>query len=101
MVRVVWTDQAYEDLESVFRYIRRDSKRYAKLFVEKILKSVKRLEYMPESGRIVPESDKRHIRELIVGRYRIIYRIAENQVDILTIRHGARLFTLSDIIDID
>ncbi|RLC10381.1 MAG: type II toxin-antitoxin system RelE/ParE family toxin [Deltaproteobacteria bacterium] len=97
MVKIVWTDQAYEDLESIFRYIRRDSQTYARLLVGKILKSVRQLEYMPESGRIVPESDKRHIRELLVGKYRIIYRTRENLVDILTIRHGARLFTLSDI----
>lgn len=51
------------------------------MLVGKILKSAKRLEDMPESGRIVPEADKRHIRELIVGKYRIIYRTAENRVD--------------------
>lgn len=96
MVEIVWTEQAYEDLEAIFRYIRRDSERYARLFVEKILRSVKQLEFMPESGRLVPEIDKKHIRELIVGKYRIIYRTTESRIDILTIRHGARLFTLSD-----
>jgi len=96
MVKIVWTEQAYEDLEAIFRYIRRDSERYARLFAEKILSAVKRLEFMPESGRLVPEIDKRHIRELIAGKYRIIYRTTESRVDILTIRHGARLFTLSD-----
>jgi len=98
MVKIVWTEQAYEDLESIFSYIRHDSERYARLFVEKIITSVKRLEFMPESGRIVPEVDKTHIRELIIGKYRIIYRTSEYRIDILTIRHGARLFTLSDLI---
>jgi len=96
MVKIVWTEQAYEDLEAIFRYIRRDSEKYARLFAEKILSSVKRLEFMPESGRLVPEIDKKHIREMISGKYRIIYRTTENRIDILTIRHGARLFTLSD-----
>jgi len=96
MVKIVWTEQAYEDLKAIFGYIRRDSERLARLSVEKILTAVKRLEFMPESGRIVPEIDKKHIRELIVGKYRIIYRNTEKCVDILTIRHGARLFTLSD-----
>ncbi len=96
MAKIVWTEQAYEDLEAIFRYIRRDSERYARLFAEKILSSVKRLELMPESGRIVPEINKKYIRELIIGNYRIIYRTTKNQVAILTIRHGARLFTLSD-----
>jgi len=97
MVKIIWTEQAYEDFEAIFNYIRRDSEKYARLFAEKMLASIKRLEFMPESGRIVPEIDKRHIRELIVGKYRIIYRTGEQRVDILTIRHGARLFTLSDL----
>jgi addiction module RelE/StbE family toxin len=98
MVKIGWTEQAYEDLESIYRYIRQDSERYARLFAEKILKSVKQLEFMPESGRIVPETDQTNIRELIIGKYRIIYRTSENRIDILTIRHGARLFTLADLI---
>jgi len=98
MVKIVWTEQAYEDLEAICSYIRRDSDKYARLFAGKILSSVRQLEFMPESGRIVPEIDKTHIRELIVGKYRIIYRTGENRVDILTIRHGARLFMFSDLI---
>lgn len=98
MAAIVWTEHAYEDLESIADYVRRDSENYARLFAKKILTSVKQLEFMPESGRIVPEIEKTHIRELIVGKYRIIYRTTENRVDILTIRHGARLFTLSDLI---
>ena len=97
MVKIVWTEQACEDLEAIVKYIRRDSEKYARLFAGKILKSVKQLEFMPESGRMVPEVNKSHIRELIVGKYRIVYRTTSYRIDILTIRHGAMLFSLSDI----
>jgi addiction module RelE/StbE family toxin len=98
MAKIVWTRLALEDFEAIINYIRRDSDRYAELFAKKILSSVRLLEFMPESGRITPEIEKSNIRELIVGIYRIIYRTHESRVDILTIRHGARLFTLSDLI---
>ena len=41
-------------------------------------------------GRRVPESASRELRELIVERYRIIYRIAGDQLQILTVIHGSR-----------
>jgi addiction module RelE/StbE family toxin len=97
LVKVIWTEQAYEDLEAIFEYISRDSIKYAQLLIEKILTSVKRLELFPESGRIVPECNKKHIRELIVGSYRVIYRTRYECVDILTIRHGATRIDLSHI----
>jgi plasmid stabilization system protein ParE len=37
MAAIVWTEQAYEDLESIADYIRRDSENYARLFAKKIL----------------------------------------------------------------
>jgi plasmid stabilization system protein ParE len=42
-------------------------------------------------GRIVPEFSKVDIRELIEGRYRIVYKIVSKcQIDILTIHHSSR-----------
>ncbi|MCK4677559.1 MAG: type II toxin-antitoxin system RelE/ParE family toxin [Bacteroidales bacterium] len=49
-------------------------------------------------GKIVPEIDKQNIRELVEGRYRIIYKIvSNNQIDILTVHHSARDLTKREI----
>ena len=37
MAKVVWTEQAYDDLEAIFEYISHDSVKYAQLLIEKIL----------------------------------------------------------------
>lgn len=100
MAKVVWTEQAYEDLEAIFEYISHDSVKYAQLLIEKILISVKRLELFPESGRIVPERNEKHIREVIVGNYRIIYRLRSDWVELLMVRHGASRLDIS-VIDED
>lgn len=43
-------------------------------------------------GRIVPELKNAIFRELIIGNYRIIYKIvSKNQIDILTIHLAQRL----------
>jgi plasmid stabilization system protein ParE len=75
MAEIIWTDQALEDIESIAEYISRDSFHYAQLAVRKIFGTVKRLSLFPESGRIVPEIEQKNIKELILGNYRIIYRI--------------------------
>ncbi len=55
------------------------------------------LALFPESGRVVPEYDRRDLRELLFQNYRIVYRIKGNQVQIAAVVHGARL--LSEIWD--
>lgn len=68
-----------------------DSKRYARLQVERIQERTKILKNHPTVGKIVKEIGNTQIRELIEGNYRIIYRnVSSKRVDILMIHHGAR-----------
>ena len=84
MVQINWTFQAKEDLESIVRYISRDSKKYARLQVIKIRLRTKILASHIYAGKVVEEIKREEIRELIEGNYRIIYRIVkEDRVDIL------------------
>jgi toxin ParE1/3/4 len=91
MAQIRWTPQAAEDLKLAAEFIEKDSPHYANLFVIDILASVERLTAFPELGRIVPESSNSSVRELFLGNYRIIYRLHQNVVQILTIYHGLRL----------
>jgi addiction module RelE/StbE family toxin len=87
-----WTEQSANDLELIFNFISRDSEHYATLFIKEIFKTIERLETFPESGRIVPEFNVEIVREIILGNYRIIYRLNKDAVDILTIHHSSQLF---------
>ena len=42
---------------------------------------------LPLSGKIVPECKREDLRELNEHPYRIIYRVKEDQVDVLTVKH--------------
>jgi addiction module RelE/StbE family toxin len=91
MAEIRWTQQAADDLESIAKFIAADSPHYAELFVIDVLRTVERLADFPRLGRIVPELRKPAIREIILGNYRIVFRIRKNVVELLTIYHGARL----------
>lgn len=56
-----------------------------------MLRAVERLEKFRELGRIVPETNDPNIRELILGNYRIVYRLKFDTPEILTIYHSSRL----------
>lgn len=75
MAEVRWTEQAADDLEAIVDYIARDSPHYASLFCLNIMAKIERLEFIPMLGRIVPEMNARTVREILLGNYRIIYRL--------------------------
>ena len=91
MTRVLWTLQAVEDVEAIRNFIARDSPHYAALMAERIVESVERLKEFPRSGRTVPELDREAYREVILGTYRIVYRLEADRAEILTVVHAARL----------
>lgn len=92
MVSVVWTEISIEDLKEIFDFIAADSNRYATITVDKIYHRVESIAASPYIGRVVPEINEKTIRELIVGTYRVVYRIKnDHQIDILRIYHSARL----------
>ena len=95
MAEIRWTVQAADDLEAITRFIAADSPHYAQLFAINVLKAVDRLAIYPRSGRMVPEVGDPAIRELILGNYRIVFRLKTGAVEVLTIYHGARLLDLS------
>ena len=91
MAEVRWTPQAADDLEAIAEFISQDSPGYASIFAVDVIEAVDRIGSFPNIGRIVPETRLPFLREVILGNYRIVYRVLTDAVEILTIYHGARL----------
>lgn len=91
MAQVRWTPQSINDIEHIAEYIARDSQVYASIQTERFFEAIKILEDQVRAGRIVPEIDDGSIREVILGYYRIIYRVVnDEQADVLTVHHSRR-----------
>lgn len=95
MAKIRWTPQGINDLESIANFIAKDSPQFARLFVIDVLRAIDRLLLFPKSGRVVPELNDPHIREIIFGNYRIVYRLKAQTAAILTVHHGSKLFNPS------
>jgi addiction module RelE/StbE family toxin len=94
MKEVVWTRRAIEDVQAIRSFIEHDSPHYSGLVAQRIVAAVERLARFPESGRVVPELERPELREVIHGPYRIVYRVRENRVDVLTVHHSARILRM-------
>ncbi|HXH10048.1 MAG TPA: type II toxin-antitoxin system RelE/ParE family toxin [Alphaproteobacteria bacterium] len=90
MASIIWTVGAQDDLRGIVEYIGRDSTVYAADVAGRIVSAVERLCRHPKLGRVVPEYEDETIRELIVGNYRVVYRLRRQRVGIVAIVHGSR-----------
>ncbi len=97
MAEVRWSPKAVLELEDICVTIAGDSESAAQRFAERVVRATRQLTDFPRSGRMVPEFGRDDVRELIVQRYRVVYRLVEYAAEITTVRHGARLLDISDI----
>ena len=91
-MRVVWSPLADRQVDEAVEYIAHDDPIAALKWLEHILERVKALARFPDSGRVVPETQREDVREIIVSRYRVMYRRRDDRVEIVAIRHEARAF---------
>lgn len=88
--RVTWADAAVEHLDEAVAYLAPRSLAGAHRLLESAIAAAASLETLSERGRVVPELELATIRELLVGRYRLIYSIGADEVVVLAFLHGAR-----------
>jgi plasmid stabilization system protein ParE len=89
---VVWTDRALQDIEAIGDHIGRDSPAAASSWVARLCKAAEKAGVAPLGGRCVPELGRQDIREVFLRTYRVVYLVTAEQVVILTIFEGHRLF---------
>lgn len=85
---VFWAEIAEQDLTAIIKYIHSDNPLAARNSLEKIKTSALKLAALPQRGRIVPELLQQGIllyRELVVPPWRIIYRISDSVVFVLSV----------------
>ena len=96
-MKVFWTHMAYRRLEEIFSYIEKDSLNNAGRWVDKLVKKTNQLKDFPKVGRVVSEGGSANIREIIYGNYRIIYKVKDDAIYVLTVRHFKQILPIKEI----
>jgi len=97
-MKIVWSPLAIDSAAEIAEYISSDNPAAARVGGDKIFEKVALLSSSPEIGRVVPEIERKEIREIIFGNYRIIYRLESVSISILTIRHGKQILPVDEIL---
>ena len=79
--QVKFSRSAESDIEDIVRYISIDDPSQALRFGRFLIHHARGLAQFPERGRVVPEFNDDSIRELIVRRYRIVYRLNHHHAE--------------------
>jgi plasmid stabilization system protein ParE len=91
-MKLRWSPRAERDLYRIGDYIALDDPRAAVRWIARLRARMRRAAVMPRAGRMVPEHSDDQVREVILGNYRIVYRIEDRVVTVLVVAEGhARL----------
>ena len=96
-MRVAWTEQAFRRLAEIEDYIADDDPEAALAWTGRLLERAELLAEFPGMGRRVPEIPLAPFRELILGNYRLVYRVRAGVVEVLTVFEAHRLLPRNDL----
>ena len=91
--KILWADVAKQDISDIIEYIAIDNPANALKILQKIKKMASILHSLPERGRVVPELQDQGIlryREIVTTPWRIIYRISDKNVYVLSVLDARR-----------
>jgi toxin ParE1/3/4 len=87
---LIWSARARRELREIGDYIARDKPEAAIRWIETLAAMAEQAAALPFAGRRVPEFGRDDVREVIKRGYRVIYRVFEDRVEIVTVREGHR-----------
>jgi toxin ParE1/3/4 len=94
--KILWTDSAQADLESIIDFIAEEDPRNALRVLDRLEKRARTLRRFPERGRILSEMRTLDVflyRELIEKPWRLIYRFDDKRVYVLAVLDSRRELT--------
>ena len=78
-MKVILSKEAKSDMDNIYKYIARNSIKYAIENDKAIRTTIHKLEFYPYCGRYIPEFLNKKYRELIFKHYRIFYEVIEEK----------------------
>ena len=101
MARLIWTETAIKDLETIAEYIALDKMDAAQRYVQKVFSSAERLERFPKSGSIPPEISNLPYRQVVVPPCRVFYRCEKEYVFIIHVMRSEQALNIDTLIEKD
>ena len=85
--RVVWSEQASHALDAAVGYVAQESLPAARRLLDEALAAAGSLDTLSERGSIAPETNDPAVRQLLIQRYRLLYEVTDDEVQVLAFLH--------------
>lgn len=92
MRRVRWSLRSTHDLLDIGEFIAQGDPVAARAWIGRLRARVALAAITPLAGRVVPELNRRDVREVFLRSYRIVYQVLPRELAVLTIFEGHRRF---------
>ena len=91
------SDSALEDLQNIKEYyLELNIPDVGSNFIAALFEHIETLTIHPNIGRVVPEFDEKHIRELIHPPFRIVYLRGQKSIQVVRVWRSERLLRLQE-----
>ncbi len=95
---ILFSNSALSDLDEIKRYyLELGAVEVGDDIVASAFSHIETLVDHPDIGRVVPEFEQQHIRELIHSPYRIIYLRGESHIQVIRIWRSERLLNINQV----
>lgn len=89
-MQVHWSHKALAQLADIAEGLQVHSVEAADRLADELIAASHRLADFPLLGRVVPEGNFPQVRELFIGKYRLVYTAGDLQIEIIAVLHQAR-----------
>lgn len=94
-MKITISNSAFGDLEEIIEYYNDEGVVHiGQRFVQEIIEHIQVLSEHPDSGRVVPEFELSHIREIIHAPFRVVYLREKNTIKVIRVWRSERLLLL-------
>lgn len=97
-MRVIWAPRAIVRATEIGAYFAAERPNSARRWVKELFALAAGLRRHPRVGRKVPEAGRDELRQVLHGKYRLIYRIERTRLVVLTVRHCRRTWDPAEVI---
>lgn len=94
---LVWSNVALARLLEIRDSLAEKDPRAARKVLRLLVDRAEQLADFPHLGRVVPELPESELRELVERHYRIVYRVRERAVEVVTVFEGYREFPKGEV----
>ncbi|MFN8618761.1 MAG: type II toxin-antitoxin system RelE/ParE family toxin [Dehalococcoidia bacterium] len=85
---VIWLPRALDDVHRIEEERGQWSQRSADRLAAAFFNHSERLGVFPNSGRMIPEFQMPHLREVIEQGYRVFYQVFEDRIEVFGVVHS-------------